>query len=44
MNEKEARRTMSRWKYWYWYKGGRAKVQYSRKVTQVERYNALHGK
>ena len=29
---------MSRWTDWYWNKGGREKVQYSRKVTQVLRY------
>lgn len=28
---------MSRWTDWYWNKGGREKVQYSRKVTQVLR-------
>jgi len=29
---------MSRWTDWYWNKGGREKVQYSRKVKQVELY------
>ena len=28
------------WKDWYWNKGGREKVQYSRKVTQVKKYDA----
>ena len=27
------------WKKWYWNKGGRDKVQQSRKVTQPKRYN-----
>lgn len=26
------------WKDWYWNKGGREKVQYSRKVTQPKNY------
>ena len=26
------------WKDWYWNKGGRDKVQYSRKVTQPRNY------
>ena len=26
------------WKDWYWNKGGREKVQQSRKVTQVQNY------
>ena len=26
------------WKDWYWNKGGRDKVQYSRKVTQPSNY------
>ena len=26
------------WKDWYWNKGGRGKVQYSRKVTQPLKY------
>ena len=26
------------WKDWYWNKGGRDKVQHSRKVTQPENY------
>ena len=26
------------WKDWYWNKGGREKVQHSRKVTQVQNY------
>ena len=26
------------WKDWYWNRGGREKVQYSRKVTQPKRY------
>lgn len=29
------------WKDWYWNKGGREKVQYSKKVTQVlKKYDA----
>lgn len=27
------------WKDWYWNKGGRDKVQYSRKVTQPKNYD-----
>ena len=26
------------WKDWYWNKGGRDRVQYSRKVTQPKKY------
>ena len=29
------------WKDWYWNKGGREKVQYSRKVTQPKNYKKL---
>lgn len=31
------------WKDWYWNKGGRDKVQYSRKVVQPNNYNKKHG-
>ena len=31
------------WKDWYWNKGGRDKVQYSRKITQPNNYNKRHG-
>ena len=31
------------WKDWYWNKGGRDKVQYSRKVAQPNNYNKKHG-
>jgi hypothetical protein len=27
------------WKDWYWNKGGRDKVQHSRKVTQPKKYD-----
>lgn len=32
---------MSRWTDWYWNRGGREKVQYSRKVRQPRRYAEL---